>query len=112
MRVKTRVLIVAAMAAAFFGTAPAFASDDSPIGPDGFLLASESGTPAVGKDGVPEEPQTPGPDESGVPEEPQTPDPEEKGLPEEERELELELEWGASGANPSVPIVEEPNYTG
>ncbi|MFE9245792.1 hypothetical protein [Nocardiopsis sp. NPDC006938] len=83
MRVKFRVLAVAALTAAFFGTVPAFASDDAPEAP---APVSESEFPTETPSG---EPEAPGP---GQPEEPEPNDPAEAG--------------------PVTPIEEEPAYTG
>ncbi len=93
MRVKSRVLIVAAVAAAFFGAGPAFASDESPAQPD---VTAPSDHAAVG-DGLAEA-DNPGP---GLPEEPEEPTEEPTpGSPDPDE------------AAPSTPIEEEPNYTG
>jgi hypothetical protein len=89
MRVKPRLLIIAAMTAAFFGTAPAFASDDpqdtapvgevelddAPIHEDDAPPFHEDDTPPFHEDGLPES-------------------------------------WDPDTAGPGEPIEDEPNYTG
>ncbi|WP_017545686.1 hypothetical protein [Nocardiopsis prasina] len=99
MRVKSRVLIVAAMAAAFFGTAPAFASDDSPALPAP-EAPSEAPGPVAPEDPSVEEP-TPAPVE---------PDPEEPAPAPAEPERVSEPTVAEAG--PVTPIEQDPNYTG
>lgn len=99
MRVKSRVLIVAAMAAAFFGAAPAFASDESPALPAPEAPAEAPVTP---EDPSVEEP-TPAPEEPApAPEEP-APAP---------AEPERVSEPTVAEAGPVTPIEQDPNYTG
>ncbi|MBR8743889.1 hypothetical protein [Nocardiopsis sp. MG754419] len=95
MRVKPRLLIITAMTAAFFGTAPAFASDDSPGHSDDAVPSAPMEEPAFDDGPVGEaEP------ERGA----EADDPgQEEGLPED---------WDPDVAGPSEPIEEEPNYTG
>lgn len=97
MRVKSRVLIVAAMAAAFFGAAPAFASDESPALPAPEAPAEAPVTP---EDPSVEEP-TPAPVE---------PDPEETAPAPAEPERVSEPTVAEAG--PVTPIEQDPNYTG
>ncbi|WP_049568053.1 hypothetical protein [Nocardiopsis sp. SBT366] len=106
MRVKSRVLIVAAMAAAFFGAAPAFASDESPALPAPEAPAEAPVTP---EDPSVEEP-TPAPEEpTPAPEEP-TPAPEEPAPAPAEPERVSEPTVAEAG--PVTPIEQDPNYTG
>ncbi|MFL1381090.1 MULTISPECIES: hypothetical protein [unclassified Nocardiopsis] len=100
MRVKPRLLLIAAMAAAFFGAAPALASDDAPGGGDAPVAApSDSAKP--NPEGTPEPDEVPR-DENGDP-----------MLPTEEELAELEREREEAGyADPALPIPENPNYTG
>ncbi|MFE1170511.1 hypothetical protein [Nocardiopsis sp. NPDC058789] len=97
MRVKSRVLIVAAMAAAFFGTAPAFASDDSPVLPAP-EAPSEAPGPVAPEDPSVEEP-TPAPAEP-APEEPTS------------GPVEPKPSDPVDEAGPVAPIEQDPNYTG
>ncbi|MBQ1081754.1 hypothetical protein [Nocardiopsis sp. B62] len=99
MRVKSRVLIVAAMAAAFFGAAPAFASDESPALPAPEAPAEAPVTP---EDPSVEEP-TPAPEEP-------TPAPEEPAPAPAEPERVSEPTVAEAG--PVTPIEQDPNYTG
>lgn len=99
MRVKSRVLIVAAMAAAFFGAAPAFASDESPALPAPEAPAEAPG-PVAPEDPSVEEP-TPAPVE---------PDPEEPAPAPAEPERVSEPTVAEAG--PVTPIEQDPNYTG
>lgn len=101
MRVKSRTLIIAAVAAAFLGAGPAFASDESaaePAAPSPWAPAEELPDPG---DGAPaEEVPDPGPWEKPSEEHEEVPE----GMPP-----------GFGHPNqsaPSTPIEKEPNYTG
>ncbi|MFD6100726.1 hypothetical protein ACFVWN_30115 [Nocardiopsis flavescens] len=100
MRVKPRMLIIAAMAAAFFGAAPALAADD-PADRGGVPAAA----PADSVSPVPAEPDGPREDDAPIAEPPASERPAEPGAAEPERPAE-------SDADPARPIREEPNYTG
>jgi len=97
MRVKSRVLIVAAMAAAFFGTAPAFASDDSPA-----LPVAEAPSEVPGPVS-PEDPSVEEPTDAPV-----------EPTPEEPTDAPVEPEKPSdpAEAGPVTPIEQDPNYTG
>ncbi|MEU3020669.1 hypothetical protein ABZ635_25150 [Nocardiopsis sp. NPDC007018] len=68
MRVKFRVLAVAALTAAFFGTVPAFASDDAPEAPAPVSeseFPTETGADEQDGPGQSEEPEPDDPAEAG-----------------------------------------------
>ncbi|MGQ4270825.1 hypothetical protein [Nocardiopsis changdeensis] len=103
MRVKSRMLIVAAMAAAFFGAAPALASDDAPAEPA--AVATPAPTPGDGgHPGVPTDPPT---EEGNAPVDPGAPAPVPSEVPQDDP-------WDPDtpSAVPAPPIAEDPNYTG
>ncbi|WP_063825730.1 hypothetical protein [Nocardiopsis ganjiahuensis] len=115
MRVKSRVLIVAAVAAALFGAGPAFASDDSPAGSG----APADSAPVEGPSpSAPDAAPSPGEGNGPVESEEPVPSPSEEPVPSPSAEPspwpEAPPEWpgDADQAAPSAPIEEEPNYTG
>ncbi|MDE3723409.1 hypothetical protein PWG71_18605 [Nocardiopsis sp. N85] len=101
MRVKSTLLITAAMAAMFFGATPAFAEDEMPSED---VSAAPTATPSPGQD--PADPVVPSPGQD--PDDPR-------------QEADDPSEWDTSGLNPdgspiwagpASPIEEDPNYTG
>ncbi|MDT0329703.1 hypothetical protein [Nocardiopsis lambiniae] len=113
MRVKSTLLITAAMAAMFFGATPAFAEDETPS--EG-VSAAPTAVPSPGQD--PADPVAPSPGDDLA--DPVAPSPGDD-LADPKEESDAPSEWDTSGLNPdgspiwagpASPIEQDPNYTG